>query len=215
MKEFTEACAGNTMVMTWELENILVFSSIPDEKEFTHNVLVDVINKCEYSFDIFSTGSIKDSSNSDITLSMISGKATSTDRTINTYGYNLMTNKINGKPSEIKKCANNVNVGMKNVFNSICSFKYAYNIPDIPKYTGIIINKVAVYCIDKRLFSCVINKLDKVNEIANNVELYSYDSSSVYFIKKDKVDSKVTKNNLYKYDVRDKKVRICAITYTY
>ena len=104
---------------------------------------------------------------------------------------------------------------MKNIFKDICNYKNAYKHSSSVKYKGIIINKVTVYMVCNRLYVSRVDKPCKRDEIAYNVELYSYDTESVFFIKKEKVTDVIIKSVMYKYDIRDNKIRLCGISFTY
>ena len=59
MSEFVQACNGQSMVLKWELENILTFGVVPNKIEFKQNKVLHINEDKEYSLDIYCTGTVE------------------------------------------------------------------------------------------------------------------------------------------------------------
>lgn len=214
MKDFIKACNGNPMILKWELENILTFSNIPNKMDMQENKIVDISNNVEYTMDIFLNEKVKSATDVERTLNLV-GKASVKTRkkVINIYGFDTFMKKSMDK--ENSKIEKGKLVGMQNVFNSLNILRRAHNLKDFPSYCGFKIEDKIVYCIENRLYECRADTICEPKDIAHGVEIIAVEDDSLYFLKKIKLEDKLYKLNIYRYNTYDESLRICAINFSY
>lgn len=216
MPEFVEACNNQPMVLKWELENILSFGQIPNRVMLKPNKIINISDNEEYFMDIYFNGMV----NTDekiITLSLDGDKtdASTKYKQIRAYNFDLYSKPLSSSEAcadKIEKCKIN---GIHNLFMQMCGIKEARELSEFPEYTGIISDTDFVFTIEKRLFISKSNRLNEPEEIACGVELYALDNNKVYFIKSKKINEKISKDKLFSYSLKDKKIRLCKIIFTY
>ena len=216
MPEFVKACNGQSMVLKWELENILTFGNIPNKIDFKENKIINIEANEEYTLDIYCTGTVE--TDEEIVTWSLSDNNIGSDKkckTIKTYGFDVyakpMTDvsKTSGK---LEKCKIN---GMHNLFMKLCGIKSANDMFTFPKFHGIIYENSLIFSIDNRLYITKSNRLMEPKEIVHGVELYSVDNNKIYFVKYKKITDKVTKESLYSYNIKDGIIRLCKTIFTY
>ena len=214
MKDFIAACNGNPMILKWELENILTFSNIPDKMEIQENKIIDTSNNTEYTMDIFLNERVKSNTNVERTINLV-GKASvkTREKIINIYSFDTFMKKSMDK--ENSKIEKGKLVGMQNVFNSLNILRRAHNLKDFPSYCGFKIEDKIVYCIENRLYECRADAICEPKDIAHGVEIIAVEDDSLYFSKKIKLEDKLYKLNIYRYNTYDESLRICAINFSY
>jgi hypothetical protein len=217
MPEFIKACNSQSMILKWELENILTFGIIPNRMEFKINKIICPQNNEEYSLDIFYTGTIDtDEKISSWSISGTECGAHQRYKQIKTYGFDAYVKSLStdatGDGAKTKGCRLN---GLHNLFMQLCGIKSACEMQRFPDFQGIIVDTNLVFTIDKRLFLAKSSRLVDPIDIAHGVELYSVENNKIYFTKSKKVTDRVTKETLYSYNISTGSIRLCKILYTY
>lgn len=217
MPEFVKACNGQSMVLKWELENILTFGVIPNKIELKQNKILHLNEDKEYLLDIYCTGMTETEEKIQSWNLTDYGNMTSTPRykQVKTYGFDAYAKPIydstkgNGK---LEKC--NM-VGLHNLFMQLCSIKTAKEMTTFPNFDGIICDSNIAFVIDKKLFVAKSNRLSEPKDIAHGVSIYSMEGNKVYFIKSKRIDDKISKDSLYSYNISDGSIRLCKTIFTY
>ena len=217
MPEFVKACNGQSMVLKWELENILTFGVIPNKIELKQNKILHINEEKEYMLDIYCTGMAETEEKIQSWNLTEYGNMTTMPRykQVKTYGFDAYakpiydTTKGNGK---LEKC--NI-VGLHNLFMQLCGIKTAKETTVFPNFEGIICDSNMAFVIDKRLFIAKSNRLSEPKDIAHGVDLYSMEGNKVYFIKSKRIDDKISKDSLYSYNISDGSIRLCKTIFTY
>lgn len=216
MPEFVKACNNQPIILKWELENMLTFSSIPNKIEFKQNKVVDIDAHMEYTLDIFCTGYVDTDEKIQTWNLTGEGKIGHTRyKQIKTYGYDAyQKSTIDGanKSSKLEKCKV---TGLNNLFMQLCGIKSATEASSFPNFEGVISGTNLVFTIEKRLFIAKSNRLSESKAIANGVELYSIEGRKAFFVKSKRINDKISKDSLYSYNITDESIRLCKTLYTY
>ena len=218
MSDFISACDANQMVLRWELENMLTFSSIPNKMDFKQNKIFNVDNNEEYTLDIYCNGNkeIDDEPTKKISITPFGISSSLEKKRIKTYAFDSYGKLLDDTTSSKCKMNHVKIIGLHNLFLELCAIKSANELPNFPIFYGAITDTTLVFTINKRLFIAKSNRLvnDPV-ELANGVELYAVEGNKIYFTKSKRINDKVTKDTLYSYSLRDENIRICKMMYTY
>lgn len=215
MPKFMEACNYQPMVLKWELENILTFSSIPNRIEFKQNRIININSSEEYQIDIYCSG-VAETDEVINTWSLDPNNLGSSTRKksmklydFDTYIKNIEDTKTKGKISKTDM------IGLQTMFIELCNVKNGMELKEFPDFTGAIMDTSLVFVINKRLYIAKSNRLVEANDIAHGVELYTLEKGKVYFTKSKRINEKVSEDALYCYSIKDNNVRLCKIMYTY
>ena len=215
MPKFVEACNYQPMVMKWELENILTFSSIPNRIEFKQNRIININSSEEYQIDIYCSG-VAETDEVINTWSLDPNNLGSSTRKksmklydFDTYIKNIEDTKTKGKISKAGM------IGLQTMFIELCNVKNGMELKEFPDFTGAIMDTSLVFVINKRLYIAKSNRLVEANDIAHGVELYTLEKGKVYFTKSKRINEKVSEDALYCYSIKDNNVRLCKIMYIY
>ena len=215
MGDFVRACNGETMVLKWELENVLTFSTVPKQIGLKENKIINLGADEEYSLDIYCNG-VTDTGGEiakwvlgpNGPISSVSQK-----KQIWTYGFDAYSKTISlGVSERMTKC--NIN-GLHNLFMKLCGIKNAHNSQTFPIFKGMMYESALAFTINKTLFVTKSNRLAEPKEVANGVEIYSFDSGKVYFVKSKKINEAISKEVIYSYNIKDDTVRLCKIYFKY
>lgn len=214
MPDFVRACAGQSMIMKWELTNILNFGSIPNQMELHKNKIISYDKKSEYTLDIFSAG-IRKTGENEYVLSLMgsNGDMKVKPKTAKVYDYDLFEKTTGTDGSKTNKVQKNSVIGIASIFNTLCSIKIAAEQPEFSDYCGIIVDGTLIYSVDNRIFLAKAYKPCQVKEIAHGVELFSYDRGLIYFIKSVNMGKGVQKETVYSYSIKDENLRLCRIQF--
>lgn len=214
MGDFVRACNGEPMILKWELENILTFSTVPKKMEFKTNKIINIGTDDEYSLDIYCSGYAD--TNEEITswsLGADGPSISAVKKQIKTYGFEAYSkNSKSGANEKMTKCSVN---GLHSLFMKLCGVKNARDMQTFPDFEGAIYDSTLAFTINKALFVAKSNRLSEPKEVANGVSLYAIDNGKIYFIKSKKVNDIITKEIIYSYSVKDSAVRLCKIYFRY
>ena len=219
MPEFVEACNNQPMVLKWELSNILEFGRVPNNTVFKPNVIVDWNSGREYTIDIY-VAAVKEAESNKYSLSLDpddDADFTAVKKHVKYFQYDVYSkesteNEANPKPEKdrMQKCKF---FGAMNLYNSLFKIKTAKESNTFDQFTGFIVGKDMVYCISNRLFLASSEKFADPKEIARGVELIGFERDMFYFVKPKMVSSKVCKETVYSYSLRDNNLRLCKIRF--
>ena len=215
MKQFVDACGGQSMIMKWELGNMLSFSEIPNKMYFTNNRIHDYKNNGYYYLDVFLAGKM----NSDKKIIRMANKVTEDTQKVSVYGYDIYFKRIIDNEERARAGSDKVKVvemyGMNSLFCTICSIKMNSESSDFPIYTGYIDeNNNFVFLVNGRLFLAKENMYVEPLEIARNVEIYSYKDNVIYINKFSNISAGIRKEKIYSYDIESKKTKLCKIQFS-
>jgi len=215
MPKFIDACNNEPMVINWELKNILTFSSVPNRVSLISNAIIDIAEDCEYSFDIFCSGTAEtqekamtwDFTGDDINYNF-------RNKVIRTYDFDSYVKKLTAGANEKNKMSKCNLIGLRNVFTQLCDIKITNEMNDFPEFSGIIYNNYIIFTVDKRLYVTKSNKITDVVDIAHGVEIYAADNGKVYFIKSKQIGSNVNKDIIYSYTLKNGAIRMCKTQFS-
>lgn len=216
MEDFVKACNGQSMILKWELENILAFGVVPSKQSFKQGAILDRLGNIEYSLDIYSTG-YTETGDKTQTWSLIGSNIEMQHnyKRIKTYDYILYCKTIQESDKVITKIDKSRAKGIQNVFMELCGEKTATESIQFPDFYGAIYNNSIAFTVNGKLFVCKLSRLEKTKYIAQGVELYSIDNGKVYFIKSKQVSKSIKKETLYSYSFDDDITRMCKISFRY
>ena len=213
MNDFVEACNNNSMIMKWELINMLTFANIPDAIVLKPNRIIDLDNSKEYMLDIYYDG-VRKSGDNEYVFG-IGRDVEIKSKYVKTYNYEAWEKST--RADENGKDANKIRksslASMHNLFMTICAIKIAGNNKDYESYNGIVADGYLVYCINNRVFKCKAYKQSETKEFARGVEIYGYDRGIVYIRKSISIGNGVKKESIYSYGLKDETSRLCKIQF--
>lgn len=218
MPEFIKACNSQSMVLKWELGNILEFGRIPNGQSFETNKIIDFECRKEYMLDIFVSG-LRESKKKQQTWSFISDIDTEdapTNKLIKQYGYEVYEKDLESDgrnvktDNRIKKCEL---FGMMSVFNTLCLIKNISEADMFQDYSGFIEGEHLIYLVGNRLFITTSQKFTEPKEIARGVELYAFERDMVFFTKSKLIARGIKKETIYSYSLKDGMLRLCKIQF--
>lgn len=213
--DFVKACNGEKMVLKWELENILNFSTTPKEiKGLRDNVIINIDRNEEYTIDIFCKGAVETGKQIETWSLGANGAAVSKEsKKIWAYDFEAYRKSLTlGVNEKMEHCDIS---GLHSMFMKLCGIKNGRNEQTFPIFRGIVYDCVLAFVVNKTLFVTRSNRLAQTEEVANGVELYAADSGKIYFKKTKKVSEAVNKNVIYSYNTRDQSIRLCKIYFDY
>lgn len=216
MPDFVKACNGQTMVIKWELENILTFGNIPNRIEFRPNKIISLEADEEYTLDIFCTGTVETDDmipSFNLSADVCSGKMKY--KTIKTYGFDAYVKPLSDGAKTSGKFEKCKVTGLHNLFMQLCAIKTSNELTKFPYFEGIISDNMLVFVIDKRLYLAKSNRIMEPKDIAHGVELYSVEKGKIYFIKSKKINDKISKESLYSYTIHSGALRLCKTLFSY
>ncbi len=215
MPKFMQACENEPMVMRWELGRIMDFGYTPEKMELPINKIVDSSEGVEYFLDVYAAGFRKTGRQQlHIKIDKKDKPTCSTkEKSVRVYNFDVYGKVFGTKdeynantPTKIKR---NDLEGFAGIFETIIAKGVgANNIEDI-KYSGVVVRDKIVYGIAGSLYCCGFNKYIKPVEIARNIDIYSVECDKVYISRSKKLDSGVTKETIYSYDVVTQETRLC------
>lgn len=220
MKDFIIACGKESMVIKWELSRLLDFGYVPKQIELKENSIIDLENNNDYFLDIFYNGLTK---TKDTTLEIFidkngNQKINKRDKFVKAYDFDgyVKTSFIDdtGVSKETKSKMSKQDIdGLGSLFETILIKGLAEDRVESIKYIGIVSNDILIYQVDNTIYRCRLHKYEKSKEIANNVNLYGFENSKVYFYKDRKCRSGVVERTTYAFDLVSNKLKLCKIEY--
>lgn len=220
MPEFVEACNNQPMVLKWELGNILEFGRVPNNMQFKQNVITDLSNGKEYTLDIY-VGDVVEIESNSFSLSLVPGNDSDLNpikKFMKYYKYDVYSKESTANNSNPKVESDKLTPcklhGAMNLYNSLFKIKAGKDAEEFDVYTGFIVGKDLVYCIDRRLFLAPVDKFCDPKEIARGVELVSFEGGMIYFLKPMRVNSKIRKETIYSYSLKDGNLRLCKVRFS-
>lgn len=219
MRTFVEACNNEPMVLKWELTRLLDFGYVPKQLQLPEGKLYDVATKSEYFLDIFSAGKRQmPGYNYQFDLTVKTNGLKKSAKYTEVFDFEVYEKKVNPEDVTVKsdihriqKCSMD---GLAAIFETIAGKGSLQSSVDSIPYTGIIVGDSVFYQIGGSVYKCKTKKYERGQEIARNVELYSYENGLVYILKRSLCNSGITKEAIYAYGIKDSKIRLCKISYT-
>lgn len=214
MPDFVAACNGQSMIIKWELENMLTFGKIPNRMTFKANRIIDTDKELEYSLDIYFTGYAVVDDGKKVSRICADGMCREASKPkIKTYEFEAYSKACNSSMNN-KQTKCNVN-GLHSLFLELCGIKSANEMATFPDFYGMIQDNNLVFTIDRTLFVAKANRLLEPIDIASGVELYAVESNKVYFIKSYRINDSITKDVMYSYNIKEKTTKLCKILFNY
>lgn len=220
MKDFILACGRENMVIKWELSRLLDFGYVPKQIELKENNIVDLDSNDNYFLDIFYSGLTK---TNDTTLEIyidINGnqRINKKEKYVKEYDFDAYVKNSfiddTGASKESKRKMSLQDIdGLASLFETILIKGLASDRVEKVIYTGLVSNDILIYQVDNTIYKCRLHKYEKSIEIANNVNLYGFESGKVYFYKDRKCLSGVIERTTYAYDINYGKLKLCRIEY--
>ena len=215
MPDFVAACNNQSIVLKWELENILTFGLIPNKMEFRQNKIINIDSEEEYSLDIFCTGTVETDEKIK-TWSLANGMDDGFRyKTAKTYSFDAYAKPLvagSHNNDKIQKCSIK---GLHNLFTQLNIIKNDNDMTKFPVFEGAICGSNMVFTIDKTLYIAKSNRISNPVDVAHNAELYTLDKNKVYFVRSKKIDDKINKESLYSYNITDGVARLCKVIFNY
>lgn len=211
MPEFTVACNNQPMILKWELENMLTFGSIPNKMNFPSNKVIDIDENKEYTLDIFADGEaeIEDETQTVWNFAGPGIRTQQKKKTIKIFKFDAYSKRLD-KVDKISSCKL---PGLNNLFMQLCGIRTACEYTDFPNFIGAMSNDQFAFVIEHRLYVTKKSRLANTVMIATDVELYTIEHGRIYFTRSRHIDSKVKKDVLYAYSIRDNTMRACKVIY--
>lgn len=216
MSNVVAACNNDSMVLNWELKNILNFGYTPNEIVIDKNRIICPSKKYDYFLDVFCTGKQK---SKDSVLEIVIGgsnKVRQKQKLVKVYDFEVYGKMTGGSYIE-RTSENRIEKkqldGMASVFEEIVSHGIDKDTVEKVEYTGIMEDDLIMFEIGKRAYMCKANEYSNVELIASNVSIYAYESGKLYLKNSIKLPSGVVKDSIYSYDIETKRARICKITF--
>ena len=227
MTDFLEACGDSSMVLRWELSNILNFGAVPENRlQLKENKVIDIETLSEFSMDIYLAGTRKLPEQEYV---FVVGKSDISlrQKTVKVYNYDVYEKpgerSIALEQSDNNRIQKNSLPGFLNLFKIISGLKINAESQDtdyqsassleMPSFTGIIADRNLIYQVDNRIFICKAYRMDEMKEIARGAEIYGYDRGMLYLVKSSNIGRGIKKEVIYSYSVKDAKVRMCRIQF--
>ena len=88
--------------------------------------------------------------------------------------------------------------------------KYNSGVVDV-EYSGVIVEDLLLFVVNKRMYVCSKNKYEKPREISNNSRILAVKNRSVYFERVDLKDNGVIRKAVYRYFKGD--IKLCKVEY--
>lgn len=217
MPEFISACNSQSMVMKWELNNILDFGKTPAGISLPYNKIINLEDNTEYTLDIFLTGT-RESSEKQQIWKLDSDEVYVGHKHIKTYGfqvYEKSAGDCDGGESSKKPGKMTVSK-LYGAYSIFCTLNLLRTIADrsyFEDFKAFIAEGNLVYEVNQRIFVCKAYKFVEPKEIAKGVEIYTFDRGVVYLIKKSIISRGVKKEIVYSYSLRDANLRLCKIRF--
>ena len=218
MKDFIEACNSNSVLLKYEMENMLTFSTIPNKQEFRQNKIININTNEEYMLDIYCNGQTEvEGEDKECMKFTPSGVTLETKKKrIKTYAFDAYAKLLDDSTNAKCKLTQTKIIGLHNLFLELCAIKSVAESSQFPNFYGAILDTHLVFTINKRLFIAKSNRLMmEPIEVANGVELYAVENNKVYFTKSKKINDRVTKDTLYSYSIKDNNIRLCKTIFSY
>ena len=227
MPEFLEACGDSSMVLRWELSNILNFGAVPENRlQLKENKVIDIETLSEFSMDIYLAGTRK-LPEQEYVFVMGKSDISLRQKTVKVYNYDVYEKpgerSIALEQSDNNRIQKNSLPGFLNLFKIISGLKINAESQDtdyksassleMPSFTGIIADRNLIYQVDNRIFICKAYRMDEMKEIARGAEIYGYDRGRLYLVKSSNIGRGIKKEVIYSYSVKDAKVRMCRIQF--
>lgn len=222
MGDFLSACNNNNMVISWELENMLTFASIPNQIDIEDNTILDISRNKKYTLDIYEDGSIN--TGEKVKSWALNGqgiRSSCESKRIKKYSYDLYEKVYNSDTETVsknKKCLKDFGdttySSVNQMFNLLCGIKNARRAIRFEKFRGYKIDNTLIFEVCGNIYLDMCNGTEPTR-IATQSELYSIKKNVVYFSRKTKVTESVNKVSIYLYNIKDEKVRLCKILFTY
>lgn len=211
MPEFVVACNNQPVILKWELENMLTFGSIPNKMNFPTNKIIDIDEQKEYIIDIFVDGGVEIEDETQTVWNFASNGIGTQQRkkTIKIYKFDAYSKNTN-KVDKISKCEV---PGLNNLFMQLCGIRTACEYNSFPNFIGAISNEQFAFVIENKLYITKKSRIANPVMIATDVELYTLEHGRIYFTRSKHIDSKVKKDVLYSYNIRDNTMRACKVIY--
>lgn len=223
MPKFIEACGNKSLVIKWELGNILSFGQIPERMEFEPNRIVNIETGDQYTLDVYCSGTRKtkgkgkeqitfrlgaNNPNDEISIQEISEES-------KVYSFNLYKKSpINSGTHNAGKSEPADIPGVKAMFCRLCSIKNTDGSTEFPEYCGVIVGDYLVFYTNRRLFVTKSTEFSEIKEVARQVEMYSIKEGTVYLCKPSIIAPGIRKEFIYSYSLMDGNLRLCKIQFT-
>jgi hypothetical protein len=216
MKDFADACNNDSLIMQWELSNILNFGYVPDSIKLKENRILNFDRNSELFLDIYFDRMVKTGEREHV-VSNIVNESTIRYKYEKIYNfecyekvYEGSTHAFDGNPQKIKKSDIK---GMEKLFRTLYIYKIMTGANEFENYKGLIKDGDMVFQINNRLYCCKAYKDSEVKEIAQGVQFHTYDRGIVYFKKSFELKGGARKELIYSYSIRDGLFRLCRIQF--
>lgn len=216
MPKFVEACNNEAMIINWELKNILTFCNVPNKIELKPNTIINPSDDCEYSLDIFCSGTVETGEKAVSWNFTGDGNiSNTTNKTIRTYDFDSYSKKLTAGAKSSDKMTKCEVTGLRNLFTQLCAIKAAKDMSKFPEFEGIIFDGYIIFTINKRLYIAKNNKLMTPIDVAHGVSIYGVDGGKVYFVKSKQINNAISKDTMYSYTLKNENIKMCKIFFTY
>ena len=217
VKEFVDACNRQSIIIKWELENMLTFANIPKKEKYKLNTVIDIDSDTEYQLDIFSIGrEVVETGTQKLSLSSTGKLVSNTDnKYITSYDYKLLSKNENHSMKTVVETDKGKHPGIYNLFRQLVSVKNSTNSADFPDFIAVITGSKIAFNILGKLYIASSRKVENSVDIAYGSEIYAVDNDKVYFVKSKNIGNGVTKNVMYSCNLNNNIVHTCKIMYGY
>lgn len=212
MKDFVSACNKQSMVLKWELSNILNFGPVPKEESLPSNKIIDLENETEYRMDIYYAGKRKTGESETIfTLGdpgVITKPKFSAIYDYDVYSKSIITDKLGlRRPSKSRIVSLD---GFRSLYDVIVSEGEEV---DKVEYSGVTLNNKLLFTVNGVLYVSDIDKYTECIEIGTGLQIVGHDRGYIYIKKNQRCSSGITKESIYAFNPVDMQLRLCRIRY--
>lgn len=220
MKSVYDACGGDSNALRRELANILYIQPVPKNiVNIRENSIIELGTNNEYTIDVYMHGKVRTGQESleifmdDKGYKTNIGKAEKIIYNFDVYSKKIIPYSSDGVSTDIniKKISNVQMSGFASIFERLIKdgIENMYN----KVFRGVKKGNVLVFCINGNLLRTKAYEYDEPELIDTYVDIVGTTGNKVYYYSKDRLQSGVIKNTLYKLDVQSGKSEVCIINF--